>query len=73
MEIRRISEQLQEDTGLIRSLAEQGLRPGATVTARVVRDTVSVDGELLPVGVAQHVFVNAVDEELTPAQAAPLL
>jgi DtxR family transcriptional regulator, Mn-dependent transcriptional regulator len=71
--IRRISEQLQEDTDLIRSLAEQGLRPGATVTARGERDTVSVDGEPLPVGVAQHVFVNAVDEELTPAQAAPLL
>ena len=68
VEIRRISEQLQEDTDLIRSLAEQGLRPGATVTARVERDTVSVDGELLPAGVAQHVFVNALDEELTPAQ-----
>jgi DtxR family Mn-dependent transcriptional regulator len=73
VEIRRISEQLQEDTDLIRSLAEQGLRPGATVTARVESNTVSVDGEPLPVGVAQHVFVNAVDEELTPAQAAPLL
>jgi DtxR family transcriptional regulator, iron-dependent repressor len=73
VEIRRISEQLQEDTDLIRSLAEQGLRPGATVTARVVQDTVSVDGELLPAGVAQHVFVNALDEQLTPAQAAPRL
>jgi DtxR family Mn-dependent transcriptional regulator len=68
--IRRISEQLQEDTDLLRVLAQQGVRPGATMTARLAEGTVSLDGESLPVGVAHHLFVSAVDEELTPLEAA---
>jgi len=28
---------------------------------------------VLPVGVAAHLFVSAVDEELTPLEAAPLI
>ncbi len=71
--IRRISEQLQENTELLRVLDEVGVRPGATMTARLVEGTVMLDGKLLPVGVAQHLFVSARDEELTPAEAAPLL
>jgi DtxR family Mn-dependent transcriptional regulator len=68
--IRRISEQLQEDAGLLRSLADQGVRPGSTVTASLANGTVLVDGVALQPGVAQHVFVSAVDEELTPVEAA---
>ena len=68
--IRRISEQLQEDATLLRSLADQGVRPGSRVTASVANGTVLVDGVALHPGVAQHVFVSAVDEELTPAQPA---
>lgn len=71
--IRRISEQLQENTDLLRVLADLGVRPGASVTARQVEGTVMLDGKLLPVGVAEHLFVSAVDEELTPLEAAPLL
>jgi DtxR family Mn-dependent transcriptional regulator len=68
--IRRISEQLQEDAGLLRSLADQGIRPGSTVTASLANGTVLVDGVALQPGVAQHVFVSAVDEELSPVEAA---
>jgi DtxR family Mn-dependent transcriptional regulator len=68
--VRRISEQLQEDAALLRSMAEQNVRPGSTVTASLANGTVLVDGVALQPGVAQHVFVSAVDEELTPAQAA---
>jgi len=68
--IRRISEQLQEDAPLLRSLSDQGVRPGSTVTATLVNGTVLVDGVAVQPGVAQHVFVSAVDEELTPAEAA---
>jgi DtxR family Mn-dependent transcriptional regulator len=41
--------------------------------ARLAEGSVSLDGQVLPVGVAHHVFVSAVDEELTPLEAAPLL
>jgi DtxR family Mn-dependent transcriptional regulator len=34
---------------------------------------VSLDGQLLPSGVAQHLFVSAVDEALSPLEAAPRL
>jgi DtxR family Mn-dependent transcriptional regulator len=68
--IRRISEQLQEDAGLLRSLADRGLRPGATVVATSSNGTISLDGQPLPAGVAQHVFVAVVDADLTPAEAA---
>jgi DtxR family Mn-dependent transcriptional regulator len=71
--IRRISEQLQENADMLRLLAEQDVRPGATMTARLVEGSVSLDGQALPAGVAQHVFVSALDEELTPLEAAPLL
>jgi DtxR family Mn-dependent transcriptional regulator len=71
--IRRISEQLQENAELLRQLADQGVRPGATMDARLVEGSVSLDGRLLPLGVAHHVFVSAVDEELTPLEAAPML
>jgi DtxR family Mn-dependent transcriptional regulator len=68
--IRRISEQLQEDAPLLRSLADQGVRPGSRVTATLANGTVLVDGAALQPGVAQHVFVSAVDEDLTPVEAA---
>ncbi len=68
--VRRISEQLQEDTDLLRTLAQQGVRPGAMMVAAVADGAVSLDGRPLPAGVAQHLFVSAVDEELTPVEAA---
>src|SRR4051794_16264996 len=68
--VKRISEQLQEDAGLLRSLSDQGVRPGSKVTATLVNGTVLVDGVALQPGVAQHVFVSAVDDELTPVEAA---
>ena len=68
--IRRISEQLQENTELLRILAEKGVRPGASVVARTVGDTVEIDGVALPSGVSQHLFVSAEDEDLSPLQAA---
>jgi DtxR family Mn-dependent transcriptional regulator len=71
--IRRISEQLQENPEMLRLLAEQEVRPGATMTARMTEGSVSLDGRVLPAGVAQHLFVSALDEELTPLEAAPLL
>ena len=71
--IRRISEQLQENAELLRQLADQGVRPGATMDARLMEGSVSLDGRMLPVGVAHHVFVSALDEELTPLEAAPML
>jgi DtxR family Mn-dependent transcriptional regulator len=71
--IRRISEQLQENTELLRQLDQQDVRPGATMVARMAGGTVTLDGQPLPAGVAQHLFVSAVDEELTPLEAAPLL
>jgi DtxR family Mn-dependent transcriptional regulator len=71
--VRRISEQLQEDTELLRELSRQGIRPGATMLARLTDGSVTLDGQPLPSGVAQHLFVSAVDEQLTPLQPAPLL
>jgi DtxR family Mn-dependent transcriptional regulator len=71
--IRRISEQLQENPEMLRLLAEQDVRPGATMVARLADGEVSLDGRVLPPGVAQHLFVSAPDEELTPLEAAPLL
>ncbi|MCW2635142.1 MAG: ideR [Blastococcus sp.] len=71
--IRRISEQLQENPEMLRLLAEQDVRPGATMTARLADGAVSLDGRVLPPGVAQHLFVSALDEELTQLEAAPLL
>jgi DtxR family Mn-dependent transcriptional regulator len=59
--IERISEQLQENAGVLRLLAEQGVRPGATMLARSVEGAVTLDGRALPAGVADHVFVSAVD------------
>jgi DtxR family Mn-dependent transcriptional regulator len=71
--VRRISEQLQENTTLLRELADQGIRPGATMVARVADGEVSLDGRPVPAGVAQHLFVSVVDEEFTPLEAAPRL
>ena len=71
--VRRISEQLQENAEMLRLLAEQDVRPGATMTAQLSEGTVTLDGKPLPLGVAQHLFVSALDEELTPLEAAPLL
>jgi len=68
--IRRISEQLQEEGELLRQLAEIGVRPGATMTARLVGGAVTLDGAELPAGVAQHLFVSADDEALAPVEAA---
>jgi DtxR family Mn-dependent transcriptional regulator len=71
--IRRISEQLQETPDLLRRLADQGVRPGVSVTARTVDGSVEIDGAALPEGVAQHLFVTVEDEQLSPLEAAPLL
>jgi DtxR family Mn-dependent transcriptional regulator len=71
--IRRISEQLQENTELLRTLAEQGVRPGAAMRARLVDGQVTLDGRELPAGVAQHLFVSAEDEDLSPLEAAAAL
>ncbi len=71
--IRRISEQLQEDGTLLRRLADQGVRPGATMVARSANGTITLDGVALPAGVAQHLFVAALDEDLTPVEAAAQL
>jgi DtxR family Mn-dependent transcriptional regulator len=68
--IRRISEQLQEDGELLRTLADQGVRPGATMLARMVEGGVTLDGALLPAGVAQHLFVAAVEPERTRVESA---
>ena len=70
--IRRISEQLQENADLLRILAEQGVRPGATMTARLVDGSVSLDGTPLPAGVAHHLFVTAADEPAGALEAATL-
>ena len=43
------------------------------MSARLLDGSVSLDGYVLPSGVAPHMFVSAVDEELTPLEAAPLL
>jgi DtxR family Mn-dependent transcriptional regulator len=71
--VRRISEQLQEDGEALRQLAEKGVRPGATMVARLVDGSITLDGKELPPGVAQHLFVMAEDERLTPLEAAPRL
>jgi DtxR family Mn-dependent transcriptional regulator len=60
--IRRISEQLQENADLLRVLADQGVRPGATMTARLIDGSVSLDGTPLPPGVAHHLFVAVADD-----------
>jgi DtxR family Mn-dependent transcriptional regulator len=71
--IRRISEQLQENAELLRLLADNEVRPGASMVARLAEGSVSLDGKPLPPGVAQHLFVSAVDEKLTPLEVAPML
>jgi DtxR family transcriptional regulator, iron-dependent repressor len=71
--VRRISEQLQENAEMLRLLAEQDVRPGTTMTARLVEGSVSLDDKVLPPGVAQHLFVSALDEELPPLETAPLV
>jgi DtxR family transcriptional regulator, Mn-dependent transcriptional regulator len=71
--VRRISEQLQEDAEALRELAEKGVRPGTTMIARLVDGAITLDGNELPPGVAQHLFVTAEDEELTALEAAPRL
>ena len=38
----------------------------------VVDGGVTLDGQTLPVGVAQHLFVSAIDDDLTPLEAASL-
>jgi DtxR family Mn-dependent transcriptional regulator len=68
--IERISEQLQENAVLLRVLAEQGVRPGAAMVARQVEGAVTLDGRVLPDGVADHVFVSAVDSAHPSLEAA---
>jgi DtxR family Mn-dependent transcriptional regulator len=75
--IRRISEQLQENADLLRVLAEQGVRPGATMVARLVDGSVTLDASPLPPGVAHHLFVTAADgtgagEPAAALEVAPL-
>ena len=71
--VRRISEQLQEDSETLRTLASLGVRPGVTVQARLEGREVTVDGKQLPTGVAQHLFVTVEDEDRTPLETAPLV
>ena len=68
--VQRISEQLQENTDLLRELADLGVRPGASMEARLVDGGITLDGRPLPAGVAQHLFVSAVGEDLSPLEAA---
>jgi len=68
--IERISEQLQENAALLRLLAEQGIRPGAAMVARRHEGSVTLDGHLLPDGVADHVFVRVVDGVSFPLEPA---
>jgi DtxR family Mn-dependent transcriptional regulator len=70
--IERISEQLQENGDVLRLLAEQGVRPGATMVAQLSDGTISLDGRPLPAGVAQHVFVTATEAAVPPLEPAPL-
>ncbi|MGY1601516.1 iron dependent repressor, metal binding and dimerization domain protein [Geodermatophilus sp. SYSU D00815] len=70
--IARISEQLQ-DPETLRVLDERGVRPGASMTARLVDGTVTLDDFPLPRGAAQHLFVHAQDEQLSPQEAAAAL
>ena len=70
--IRRISEQLQENADLLRVLADQGVRPGATMDARLVDGSVSLDGRPLPAGVAHHLFVTVADDPAPALEAVPL-
>ena len=67
--IGRISEQLQEDGELLRRLAEQGVRPGATMVARLVEGGITLDGTPLPAGVAPHLFVAAAEPGRARAEA----
>jgi DtxR family Mn-dependent transcriptional regulator len=71
--VERISEQLQEDAERLRALHELGVRPGATMTARLADGVVTLDGHALPQGVAQHLFVRALDGDLSPVEAAAAL
>jgi DtxR family Mn-dependent transcriptional regulator len=68
--VQRISEQLQEDAELLRAFTDQGIRPGASMVARLVEGSVRLDEHVLPAGVAQHVFVTAADGALHPLEAA---
>jgi DtxR family Mn-dependent transcriptional regulator len=69
--VRRISEQLQEDADLLRTLAEHGVRPGATMAAELSDGSVTLDGWPLPGTVAHHLFVT-VEDDLVPADAGPV-
>src|SRR4051812_49103459 len=71
--VTRISEQLQEDGERLRVLHELGVRPGATMTARLEDGNVTLDGHELPEGVAQHLFVRALEADLSPVEAAAAL
>jgi DtxR family transcriptional regulator, Mn-dependent transcriptional regulator len=71
--VRRISEQLQEDSENLRVLAELEVRPGVTVVARQHEGGVTVDGKRLPDGVARHLFVSVEDEDRSPLETAPLV
>ena len=66
--VRRISEQLQEDGELLRTLAEHGVRPGTTMVAGLSDGSVTLDGWPLPGTVAQHLFVT-VEDDLVAADA----
>jgi len=68
--IQRISEQLQENAELLRAFTDQGIRPGASMIARLVEGSVHLDEHVLPAGVAQHVFVTAADGALTVREVA---
>jgi DtxR family Mn-dependent transcriptional regulator len=68
--VRRISEQLQEQADLLRKLADQGVRPGVTMVARLDGNSVTLDDVRLPAGVAQHLFVSVADGDRSPLEAA---
>src|SRR3712207_5729392 len=66
VQVSRISEQLREDGERLRALNALGVRPGVAMTARLEDGVVTLDGQVLPIGAAQHLFVRVLDEDLTP-------
>lgn len=63
VQVRRVGEPAQADTGAMHRLSALGLRPGSSVRVQRVAGGVLVGepGEVLPDDVAVHVFVTAAD------------
>jgi DtxR family Mn-dependent transcriptional regulator len=60
--IRRMSEAIQADPGVLQVLAEAGVRPGTAITASLVGPDLILEAErrcVLPASAADYIFVNA--------------